>query len=64
MDQFGGMCPHCKVEGLSAVRCAETAKLIDLPFGLWTEAQVELHSPGGANVPSYVSTLASPGEYD
>jgi len=27
---------HCKLLGLSAVRCAATAKPIDLPFGLWT----------------------------
>jgi len=27
---------HCKVWGLSAVSCAETAELIDLPFELWT----------------------------
>ena len=40
-------------------------------FAVWvvdlggpTEAQVELHSPGGANVPSHVGTLAPPREYD
>ena len=27
---------YCKVYGLSAVSCAKTAELIDLPFGLWT----------------------------
>jgi len=40
-------------------------------FAVWVvdsggpkEAQVQPHSPGGANVPSHVDTLASPGEYD
>ena len=28
------------------------------------EAQVRSYSPGGANVPSHVGTLAQPGEYD
>jgi len=39
------------------------AEPIDLPFGLWTrvglkEAQVQSHSPGGANVSSWEGTLA------
>ena len=29
------MVAHCKVQGLSAVNCAETAEPIDLAFGLW-----------------------------
>jgi len=40
-------------------------------FAVWVvdsggpkEAQVQPHSPGGANVPSHVDILASPGEYD
>jgi len=42
---------------------------IDLSSGLWTwaglgEAQVQSHSPGGANVPSQEDTLPPPGEYD
>jgi len=28
------------------------------------EAQVQLYSPGGANVPSWEGTLAPPAEYD
>ena len=45
------------------------AELINLPFELWTrmgqkKAQVQSYSPGGANVPSHVGTLAPPGEYD
>jgi len=27
------------------------------------EAQIQLHSPGGAGVPTYVGTLAPPDEY-
>jgi len=34
---FGEVIAHCKVQGHSAVSCAETAELIDLPFGLWTQ---------------------------
>jgi len=26
---------HCKVSGHSAVICAKTAELIEMPFGLW-----------------------------
>ena len=33
---FGERVTHCKVQGLSAVNCVETAELIDLPYGLWT----------------------------
>jgi len=25
---------HCKVEGLSAVRCVETAEMIEMKFGM------------------------------
>jgi len=51
------------------VSCAETAEPIDLPFGcvdlsVLQEAQVQLYSPGGANVPSPVGTLSLPGKYD
>ena len=48
--------------------CAETTEPIDVPFGLWTlvgrRKQVQLYSPGGANVPSNVGTLAPPSEYN
>jgi len=33
--QFLGRASHCKVQGHSAVIFAKTAKLIDMPFGLW-----------------------------
>jgi len=33
---FGESVAHCKVWGLSAVSCAETAEPINLPFGSWT----------------------------
>jgi len=50
------------------VICAETTEPIDVPFGLWTlvgrRKQVQLYSPGGANVPSNVGTLLPPSEYD
>jgi len=36
MGNFGGMGAHCKALGLSAVSCAKTAELIEMPFGLWT----------------------------
>jgi len=32
---LGKRVAHCKVLRLSAVSCAKTAELIDLPFGLW-----------------------------
>jgi len=64
-----GKVTHCKVLGLSAMSCADMAEPMDLPFGLSTrgrprEAQVHLHSPGGANVPTWEGSLAPPGEYD
>jgi len=34
---------HCKVQGLPAVRCAEMAEPIDLPFGLWTRVGRRKH---------------------
>ena len=33
---FGERVARCKIQGLSAVSCAEMAKPIKLPFGLWT----------------------------
>ena len=48
--------------------CADTAELIDMLFGLWTdgqkEAQVQSYSSGGTNVPTWEGMLAPPGEYD
>jgi len=41
---FGERVAHCKVQGLSVVSCAETAKPIDLPFGLWTWVGRRKHS--------------------
>ena len=50
---------------------ARTAESIDLPFAVWImdsvepkEAQIQLHSPGGASVPTQEGTLAPPGEYN
>ena len=47
--------------------CAKTAEPIDFLFGWWTkwvkDAQVQSYSPGGANVPSNVGTLAPLAEY-
>ena len=45
------------------------AEPIDLQFGLWTrgvlkEAQVQSYLPGGASVPSALSTLVPPRKYD
>ena len=34
---------HCKVQGLSAVSCAETAEPIDLPLGLWSRVGRRKH---------------------
>jgi len=31
----GEKCAHCKVSGHYVVICANTAELIDMPFGLW-----------------------------
>jgi len=52
----------------SAISCAKMAEPIYLPFvfvdlGGPKEAQVQLYSPGGANVPSWEGTLAAPGDY-
>ena len=57
----------CKVYGLSAVSCAKTAELIDLPFGLWTrvgQRKYQSYSPDGASVRSWEGTLVPSGEYD
>ena len=48
---------------------AETAEPMDLPFwvvdsGGAKETQVQSYSPGGANVPIWENSLASPGKYD
>jgi len=40
---LGERVAHCKVYGLSAVSCAETAKPIGLPFGLWTRVGQRKH---------------------
>jgi len=37
------MVAHSKVQGLSAVSCAETAEPIDLPFGLWARVGRRKH---------------------
>jgi len=34
---------HCKVYGFSAVSCAKTAELIDMPFGVWTQVSPRKH---------------------
>ena len=50
---------HCKVQGPSAVSCAETAQPIDLPFGLWAhsggsnEAEVQSYLPDGDKVHNF-----------
>jgi len=66
---FGESVAHCKVYGLSAVSCAETAEPIDLPFGLWTLVGRRKHKFNrirqvAPNVPFHVGTLAPPGEYN
>ena len=62
---LGERVAYCKVQGISAMQCAEMAEPIDLPFGLWTkEAQVQSFSPGGTNVPTWEGTLVPPGKYD
>jgi len=55
----GKAASHGKVQGLTAVSCANMARLVDLLFGLrsgleWAEectSQVQPYSPGGVNVP-------------
>jgi len=65
---FGKRGAHCEVYGLRAVSCAKwlNRSICRLGCGLgWApEAQVQLYSPGGANVPSWESTLAPSGAYD
>jgi len=34
---------HCKVQALSAVRCAKTAERINLPFRMWTRVGRRIH---------------------
>jgi len=34
---------HCKVKGLSAMSCAKTAELVNLPFWLWTPVGQRKH---------------------
>jgi len=59
---LGERISHCKVQGLSAVSCADTAEPMDLPFGcgLGQCAQFKLYSPGGANVRHLVNTIEPP----
>ena len=52
ITQLFGAC--CKIEGLSGVSCAKTAKLIEMPCGMWTWV-----GPG-----KHECTLAQLGEYD
>ena len=51
----GKQANHCKQYRHSAVVCAKTAEPIE-------DAQVQLYSPGGANVPLRKDTLPSPVE--
>jgi len=60
---LGERVAHCKVYGFSAVSCAEVAKPIDLPFGLWTRVGRRKHKfnhirQGGANVRTLEDTFA------
>jgi len=50
----------------SAVICASglADRFTVVETGGLKQAEVQLHSPGGANVPSCDSTLAPPGKYD
>jgi len=40
---MGKRVAHCKVQGPSAVSCAEMAEPIDLAFGLWTRVGGKKH---------------------
>jgi len=45
----GGKGTHCKLYGLSAVRSATTAELIETPLGMWTRVGPRKHVlDGGA----------------
>jgi len=42
---------RCKVQWYSAVICAKTAEMIEMPFGLWTWVDSRKHVLDGAQMP-------------
>jgi len=54
---FGDRGAHCKVWGLSAMSCAKTAELIDLPFGLWTLVDQRKHAFNRQVAPMCLTTI-------
>jgi len=47
----GGGAAHCKAWGHSAVSCAKTAELIEMPFGLRTQVGLRNHVLDRVEIP-------------